>query len=37
MCWLINKPISDTDKFLEVDEEGKKWRVNWAAIVVEPV
>ena len=37
MCWLINKPISDTDKFLEVDEEGKKWRVNWAAIVVEPL
>ena len=37
MCWLINKPISDTDKFLEVDEEGEKWRVNWAAVVVEPV
>ena len=37
MCWLINKPISDTDKFLEVDEEGKNWRVSWAAVVAEPV
>ena len=37
MCWLINKPISDTDKFLEVDEEGEKWSINWSAIVVEPM